>query len=132
MKPEIASALYDYENICKFPFKYTPKQLKELEKELAGYIIPKEWVIIECIGSASHFFVDEGGRANIYGGVYKVTDQIINVEFTLDMDRGVMINGKNEEVEIGYFNALNNAFICDYSDFPHSLYPKDKWENYKQ
>lgn len=127
MKPETASALYDYNQICRNPYKYTPKQLKKLEEELAGYIIPKEWIIIECISSAIHSYVDECGRANIYGGIYKVTDQIINVQNTLDMDRGVLINKNGGECKISYFCALNNVFINDYTDFPHVLYPKTAW-----
>lgn len=128
MKPETASALYDYERICRTPYKYTPKQLEKLEKELSGYIIPKKWVIIECISCAFHSFVDEGGRANIYGGIYKVTDQIINAQYTLDMDRGVMINKKGEECKTRYFCVLNNDFITDYTDFRHVLYPKTNWK----
>ena len=126
MKPETASALYDYERICRTPYEYTPKQLKKLEKELAGYIIPKKWVIIECISNAHHSYVDPSRRANIYGGIYKVTDQIINVQYTLDMNRGVM-NNNGEETRISHFCALNNAFINDYTDFPHVLYPKTAW-----
>ena len=71
--------------------------------------------------------MDEGGRANIYGGIYRVTDQIINVQYTLDMDRGVMINKNGEECKTSYFCALNNAFINDYTDFRHVLYPKTNW-----
>ena len=127
MKPETAAALYDYENICKKPYTHTPKQLKKLEEELKGCIVPKEWIIIECL-SAAKIYVDKGYRTSIYGGKFRVTDEIMDDEYTLDMDRGVLITGSGKELSYTHFNALNNGFIYNYCDSPHILYAMSEWE----
>lgn len=136
MKPEVLSALHDYEEICKNPWRYKPSDVQELVDEwLDGYIIPKEWVIVECLESAKDFkeiYVGEENkgpilRVHIYGGVYKVTDEIIGKEFILDMDKGVMINGSNT-APVKKFMCLTNTFLCDYSDYPNILLPVPKDE----
>lgn len=140
MKPEVLSALHDYEEICKNPWRYKPSDVKELVDEwLDGYIIPKEWVIVECLESAKDFKEIYSGEENnslirevhIYGGVYKVTDQVVDKEFVLDMNKGLLIIGY-KTAPVKKFMCLSNAFLCDYSDYPNILFSNEALINVEE
>lgn len=140
MKPEVLSALHDYEEICKNPWRYKPSDVKELVDEwLDGYIIPKEWVIVECLESAKDFKEIYSGEENnslirevhIYGGVYKVTDQVVDKEFVLDMNKGLLIIGY-KTAPVKKFMCLTNTFLCDYSDYPNILFSNEALINVEE
>ena len=140
MKLEVLSALAEYEEICENPWPHKPSDVQKLVDEwLDGYISPKKWVIVECLESAKDFKAIYSGEENnslirkvhIYGGVYKVTDQVVDKEFVLDMNKGLLIIGY-KTAPVKKFMCLTNTFLCDYSDYPNVLFSNESLINVEE
>ena len=126
MKPEVLSAIADYKGMCENPWKHTPLEVGEFisKWDLDSYIHLKEWVLIESISPYTEYWKHpQTGRWYVIGGLYKVTDQIRDVEFFLDMDNGLMIAEKGS-CRLDKYVVTNNAFLVDYFNQPHILLSK--------
>ena len=127
MKPEVRLAIAEYVNMCNNPWKRTPSEIQDFigKWDLDAYTTLKKWVIVESLSPYTEYWQHpQTDRWYVVGGIYKVTDQIRDVEFFLDMDNGLMITKKDGKCRLDKYVVTNKAFLVDYFDEPHVLINK--------
>ena len=123
-------ALLVYREICENSLKYNPFSVLNLCGRLnRNGVETRKWIIIRERCSVKDFKAVYSGEpvvsaieyVSIFGGVFKVTDQIRDKEYVLDMNKGLWIEDSNS-IPIKSYPVLSNNFLCDYTDFPHILF----------
>lgn len=123
-------ALLVYRKICENSLKYNPFSVLNLCRRLnRNGVETRKWIIIEETEHVKDFHAVYSGEpvvsdikyVSIFGGVFKVTDQIRDKEYVLDMNKGLLIEDSNS-ISIKSYPVLSNNFLCEYTDFPHILF----------
>lgn len=123
-------ALLVYREICENSLKYNPFSVLNLCGRLnRNGVETRKWIIISERCSVKDFKAVYSGEpvvsaieyVSIFGGVFKVTDQIRDKEYVLDMNKGLLI-GDSNSIPIKSYPVLSNNFLCEYTDFPHILF----------
>lgn len=126
----LAYELLVYRKICENSLKYDPFSVLRLCERLnRNGVETRKWIIIEETEHVKDFKAVYSGEpvvsaieyVSIFGGVFKVTDQIRDKEYILDMNKGLWITD-SDSMPINSYSVLSNNFLCDYTDFPHILF----------
>ena len=125
MKPEVASALYDFDRIIKYPYKSNPRKALKLYNDWdLNMYTDFPFVCVYCEDNMVDGQIEDNGtldssRVHILGGVYKVEDYIIENSYIIDMNNG----------SLDTFKCLSDAFLCDYSDFRNIIWNKSHFKD---
>lgn len=109
-------AIHRLDLIHKDTGKFDPWQVKLLFEEYNLDLYSDfDFICSYCLEGSSDFVQDINGTVHIFGGLYRIEDNILGMSWVMDLDELV-----GEEYHLTDMHHV----LCDYSDFPNILYSR--------
>ena len=96
--------------------KFDPWEVKLLFKEYNLDLYSDfDFICSYCLEGSGDFVQDINGTVHIFGGLYRIEDNILGMSWVMDLDELV-----GEEYHLTDMHHV----LCDYSDYPNILYSR--------